>query len=103
MNKQEILDAFIQAEKDWSEPIEGAYQNYTEDGLCWYFSRNQSIEPDLIDSVLRPIWQKHRVRLNCDYGLDFNGYGHYSQGRAERLEAIRKVINDLKTKLNENH
>lgn len=103
MNKYEILSAFIQAEKDWSEPIDVAFDNKTEEGLCWYFIVNQAIEKRLINDVLRPIWQEYKTNETPEFGMDFFGYGYTTHGRRERLEAIRKVINDLKKEINELH
>lgn len=100
MTKQEILNAFIQAENDWSEPIERASENETDVGLCWYFYYTTNLDDAEIDEFLRPYWVKYRTKTSAYH---FNGHGDEPQGRAERLEAIRKVINDLKNELNENN
>jgi hypothetical protein len=93
MNKQEILDAFIQAEKNWSEPVETVTQNGTHWGLCRYF-RDQGFATYEIAIYLEPCWLQYRTKGSSGY--HFNGFGDVPQGRKERLDAIRKVITDLK-------
>jgi hypothetical protein len=93
MTKQEILDAFIQAEKDWSEPVEIAMQNRTHWGLCGYLL-NQGFTVKEIDIYLEPCWLPYRTKERSRY--HFNGFGDEPQGRKERLDAVRKVITDLK-------
>jgi hypothetical protein len=94
MNKEEILDAFIQAEKDWSDPIETATQNVTHWGLCGYLL-NQGFTAKEIDIYLEPCWLTYRTKKEGG-SYHFNGFGDEPQGRKERLDAIRKVITDLK-------
>ena len=99
MTKQEILAAFEQAEKDWSLPIETAFEIETHLGLCWYFVAELDLYEDDIREFLMPLWLKYQTRMGSAY--NFNGYGDDKQGRAERLEAIKKVIIDLKNEMNE--
>jgi hypothetical protein len=93
MTKQEILEAFIQAEKDWSEPTGIAMQNCTHWGLCGYL-RNQGFTPDEIEIYLEPCWLPYKTKERSGY--HFNGFGDEPIGRKQRLDAIRKVITDLK-------
>jgi hypothetical protein len=78
MTKQEIIAAFEQAEKDWSE----GRNKYS--CLCWYFGYYYSI--DDVYEHLQPLWLKHRTH---------KGMFHFNT-REERLHAIRQVLNDLK-------
>jgi hypothetical protein len=97
MTKQEILDAFIQAEKDWSKPIGWAQTTNTHWGLCRYFISHMGFSLEQIEEYLQPCWTKYETK---EYGwYHFNGFGNEPQGRAERLDVIRKVINDLKSEL----
>lgn len=86
MEKKEILQAFKQAEIDWSKPIEEIFENNTYSGLCWYFEKEQCINPSLVHYFLKPLWKKF---ITKNHGL----YHFYNN--QERLEAIRKVINEL--------
>ena len=99
MTKQEILNAFLQAEKDWSEPIEQASENYTHWGLCAYFRIVQDMNDHIQYLHLKPLWIKYRNSFDEPY--HFTSLGDEPQGRAERLEVIRKVINDLKNEIND--
>jgi len=96
MTKQEILDAFIQAEKDWDHTEKGR-DSYTHRGLCFYFWMGMMLHSDDVLRYLMPYWEKYKTREENKY--HFNGLGVEPQGRAERLYAIRKVINDLKSDL----
>jgi hypothetical protein len=101
MNKQEILDAFIQAEKDWSTTVnQGSARTHW--GLCLYFCEILNAPIEMVEMYLMPRWIKYRTITNRK-SLHFYAFGDSSQGRLERIEAIRKVINDLKNELNENH
>ena len=95
MTKKEILNAFLQAEKDWSEPITKAIKTHTHWGLCSYFWIIQDIDSDIQKKHLKPLWGKYRTEFETLF--HFWSYGDDPKGRAERLDAIRKVINDLKT------
>ena len=99
MTKQEILAAFEQAEKDWSLPIETAFEKKTHIGLCWYFEGQLRLNRYDVREYLKPLWLKYQTLMGPVY--DFNGYGDDKRGRAERLKAIRKVIIDLKKEMNE--
>lgn len=90
MNKQEILKAFRQAEKDWSEPIIDCYKNDTHLGLCNYFQMKGYFQKTV---SLSKYWRKYKTEYFGVY--DFYMTGSYISGRQERLEAIRKVIQDL--------
>jgi len=93
MNKQEILDVFIQAEKDWSKPVKTATQNSTHWGLCFYL-RIQGFTTEEIGTYLEPHWLPYKTRgKSC---FHFNGLGYEPQGRKERLDVIRRVITHLK-------
>jgi hypothetical protein len=95
MTKQEILDAFIQAEKDWSEPIKRAQETDTHWGLCLYF-RRIGFSWNELNFYLEQRWLRYSTLKSIYH---FNSLGNEPQGRAERLDAIRKVINDLKSEL----
>ena len=100
MTKQEMLDAFIQAEKDWSEPSKTSIEKHTNWGLCWYFIGKQNLKDEQMYN-LKIYWIKYRTTYVST--MHFRGFGWQEQGRQERLEAIRKVIIDLKNELNELH
>ena len=79
MNKKEILQAFKQAEIDYSKSIK--YK-----GLCCYFVLGQSITVLLLHEFLIPLWFKYSTQRGSIY--------HFKNNQ-ERLDAIRKVISDL--------
>ena len=78
MTKQEIIAAFEQAEKDWS--------NNDLRYLCCYFEINLDISHDDVTKYLHPLWRKYITR---------RGFVQFDN-REERLHAIRQVLNDLK-------
>jgi hypothetical protein len=91
-HKVEVFEAFKQAEIDWSMPIEQCKKNYSDGGLCYYFEKKG--------------YSYLGVRCLSKYWLKYsstaigNTYHFYSRGctfsgRQERLDAIRKVIQDL--------
>jgi hypothetical protein len=84
MDKKEILEAFKQAEIDWIDYVnEDAYRLY---GFCAYFLFNLRINKQVFDKYLKPYWFK--------YATTPGGLWHF-RNTQERLEAIRKVINEL--------
>jgi len=97
MTKQEILDAFIQAEKDWSKSIKVLNIPSMQYGLCRYFIIRMGFSLEQMEEYLYPCWTKYKTKESGWY--HFNSFGNEPQGRAERLDAIRKVINDLKSEL----
>jgi hypothetical protein len=80
MNKQQIIAAFEQAEKDWSEG------RNEERYLCCYFEFKLDISRDYVDKDLQPLWRKYITR---------RGFVQFDT-HEERLHAIRQVLNDLK-------
>lgn len=85
MEKKEILQAFKQAEIDWSE-------NYYGDniGLCTYFKCIKFKTQYAVDEYLKPFWFKFATRPNRVF--------HF-RNQEERLDAIRKVINELENEI----
>jgi hypothetical protein len=79
MEKKEILQAFKQAEIDYSK------HQVLDLGLCCYFMEIQSIKPMVMHQFLKPLWKKYATKSEI---MHFNN-------NKERLEAIRKVINEL--------
>lgn len=93
MTKQEIIKAFEQAEKDWSKKKKWwnfymPKHNETDCGFCAYFILKHNIDSYVIEGHLEPLWIKYRTTEH------FKVY-HFNN-REERLEAIRKVLNDLR-------
>lgn len=84
MEKKEILKAFKQAEIDWIE------NNLLYYGLCFYFEDELNIDRIEIIKYLKPLWLKYAT-------TPFRMF-HFKSTQ-ERLEAIRKVINDLENEL----
>lgn len=93
MEDKKILFYFEQAQKDWSRPqwMCGLFGwNHTKHGLCAYFKLRHAVSWEDLD-ILRQKWHVHRKVSLLSY--------HFNN-RKERLEAIKKVIIDLKTKDN---
>jgi hypothetical protein len=96
MSKRRILNAYRQAEIDWSKPLSEHYYCNTACGLCLYFSR-KGIERKLFFK-LEKCWRKYATKNPIQHTYHFHGWGSSSIGRAERLDAIRKVIKDVESK-----
>lgn len=80
MEKKEILEAFKQAEIDWSK-------NNLDSSFCFYFVLSQNLSfRNQVEKFLQPLWFKYRTVKNSAF--------HFNN-RQERLKAIRKVINEL--------
>jgi hypothetical protein len=85
MEKKEILQAFKQAEIDWSKDYNTETNKYVNWGLCRYFGGRFDFDTNEIN-FLKHFWLKYAT--TPDNKFHFNN-------RKERLEAIRKVINEL--------
>jgi hypothetical protein len=96
MNKRRILNAFREAEIDWSKPLSEYYNNDTVCGLCLYFSRKGYNEKLFFE--LQKCWLKYATKNPNKHSYHFHSWGSSSIGRAERLDAIRKVIKDVESK-----
>ena len=79
MEKKDILQAFKQAEIDWSK------KDFEDMGFCFYFLSNQLIKRGIMDEFLKPLWKKYATKSSM---FHFNN-------KKERLEVIRKVIKEL--------
>jgi hypothetical protein len=82
MKQQQIIAAFEQAEYEFSK-------NYDWTFLCNYFNIKLNISNIDIKIHLSPLWQKYRTVKDSRFSYHF-------KNRAERLYAIRQVLNDLK-------
>jgi hypothetical protein len=79
MEKKDILEAFKQAEIDYTKSkVKGCF--------CFYFLLDQDLNNSQVEGFLMPLWKKYAT--TPDRAFHFNN-------RQERLEAIRKVINEL--------
>lgn len=96
MNKRRILIAYRQAEIDWSKPIFECCDNNTNQGLCLYFSR-KGIKRELFFQ-LEKCWRKYATKNPVQHTYHFHTWGSTERGRAERLDAIQKVIKDVESK-----
>ena len=89
MSKQEIVQAFTQAEIDFSNPMNSTNDIGSRDiSLCSYFRNCQDLDYHQIHKILEPLWLKYRT-INKYMGF------YVFNNRKERLDAIRKVITDL--------
>lgn len=91
MEDKEILFYFEQAQKDWSRPKWMCYLfggNHTEHGLCSYFILKHGLLSGEVVQ-LQNQWRRHSVKIGF---YDFNN-------REERVQAIKKVIADLKKRI----
>lgn len=96
MTKPRILELFLQAEKDWGKPFDIDNDNRTQFGLCYYyFEQLDAAELE----ILRSHWGKYSTVKPKGIDYDFRYLGSNEIGRAERLEAIRKVIKELRNEL----
>jgi hypothetical protein len=86
MEKKEILEVFKQAEIDWSKEYNRETNKYVDWGLCRYFGWQFDFTENDIRFHLQPYLFKYVT--TPDRAFHFNN-------RQERLEAIRKVINEL--------
>jgi hypothetical protein len=86
MEKKEILKAFKQAEIDWIDYVKEYEYEYRLYGFCTYFLFELRINKQVSDKHLKPYWLK--------YATTPDGLWLF-RGTQERLEAIRKVINEL--------
>ena len=91
---EEKLLAFLWAETDWSKPINECDECGTDKGLCKYFLLYQGIPKKDVTEFLMPLWVPYKTKKDDKY--HFCGYGTDPQGRAERLEVIRKIIKELR-------
>ena len=88
MTKKEIIAAFEQAEKDWRRPQRWwQMERGIRDGLCHYFASRFNLSNFDVALNLKPLWIKYRTIEDSNF--------HFNN-REERLEAIRRVLNDLK-------
>lgn len=93
MNRRKILDAYKQAEIDWSKPQCECHENNTHIGLCLYFSR-KGYHGKLF-SEIQKCWLKYATKNPNKHTYHFYFRGYTEKGREQRLDAIRKVIKDL--------
>jgi hypothetical protein len=87
MSNKEILAIYKIAEKHWSRPkwlCQVFGWNYTDDGLCHYFSKQHT--EYRLSPYFEQIWYPYKTRSYSVY--------HF-RTRKERLQAIRNVIKDL--------
>lgn len=90
MTKEEILDYFEQAKKDWERPIWKCilfgYRN-THSGLCHYFKEQHFI-----------VIGSKRMNKLCSYWITYRTkYSAYHfNSREERIYAINMVIKQIK-------
>lgn len=75
---------------DWSQPVERCFSNFTNDGLCNYFSAKHHL--GCIKMSHR--WMKYTT--NPDGAYHFYGCGNCERGRVERVYAIKMMIEDFK-------
>lgn len=80
MTEEQILKSFKEAEKFFDN------ERPKCKGLCCFFCNYLKVSHYNIDYVLQPLWLKYSERKENLY--------HF-ENRQERLEAIRKVIQDL--------
>jgi hypothetical protein len=88
MTKKEVVEAFKQAEIEWSNNLNDNEELPRNLGLCSYFRYWQKIHYCDVYKFLQPLWIK--FSSNEPY---LDAYAFNSQ--KERLEAIRNVIKDL--------
>lgn len=97
MTKEEIKKIFEQAKIDWEKPCDfklgSCENNHTCFGLCNYFFLKQEVNTQNLRGFLEPLWYEFRT-VDSDY--HFKERGDTKIGRAERLEAINKVLEKLK-------
>lgn len=93
MNRIKILKAYKQAEIDWAKHIYERFESDTTLGLCLYFSM-KGYHGKLFYEIQK-YWLKYATRNPNIDTFHFNSIGNNEIGRAERLAAIRKVIQDL--------
>jgi hypothetical protein len=86
MEKKEILQAFKQAEIDWNKEYNTKTNKYVNWGLCRYFGWKFDFTENDIRFYLQPYWLKYATIPDLPF--------HF-RNKEERLEAIRKVINEL--------
>ena len=93
MTKQEIIKVFEKAEKDWSKKrrwwnFYKPKRNNTDQGLCLYFIISHNIDSYGVEDYLEPLWIKYKTTRWLNQ--------YHFNNRQERLEVIRKVLNDLR-------
>lgn len=92
MKTKELLPIFEKAVEYWSKPYDCS-DHATICGLCLYFSiKHPKIN---YKRVFMPYWIKYRTTsIVCIY--HFYGTGADPLGRNERIEALKKVVEDIK-------